>query len=115
MRVAASVKQPGRSQAPSAGTAPLHPLQGERQIRASSAEIGEGSAGQPMSHTTNTPAHPIPGDSLLTLALEGVGRVRVAATPSTHAQAAATHPTLTARLNPSPGGEAASGVPAGMR
>ncbi len=30
----------------------LHPLQGERQIRASSAEIGEGSPGQP------TPAHP---------------------------------------------------------
>ena len=29
------------------GSAPLHPLQGERQIRASSAEIGEGSAGLP--------------------------------------------------------------------
>ena len=49
MRVAASVKQPSRSRAPSTGAAALHPLQGERQTRPSSAEFGEGSSAHPAS------------------------------------------------------------------
>ena len=57
VRLAASVKQPTRSHAPSAGAAARHPLQWDRQnlprtrsgARPSSAEFGEGSSGHPPS------------------------------------------------------------------
>ena len=47
------------------GDAALHPLQGERQVRPSPAETGEGSSGQPTSHTTSALAHPTQGAPFL--------------------------------------------------
>jgi len=41
------------------GAAVIHPLRGERQIRASSAEIGEGSSGHPGPKPSTSPAVPI--------------------------------------------------------
>ena len=84
------------------GTPALHPLQGERQVRPSPAETGEGSSGQPLlgyakvsperksrakglprthprathSHSASSPLPPSP--------LRERAGVRVAATPTTH-------------------------------
>ena len=83
------------------GTPALHPLQGERQVRASSAETGEGSSGQPAS------ANPIVCDSTPSLPpspLRERAGVRVAAHPTTHPKLQ--QPSQpSSPLNPAPGGE----------
>ena len=73
---------------------PLHPLQGERQVPASSAETGEGSSGRDPSPATHPRAtdsssegQPLPPSPLR----ERAG-VRVAASPSSHAGAKQQHP-----------------------
>ena len=59
--------QPTLKAASTFGPAALHPLLGERQIRASSAEIGEGSSGRDRSQTTESVSAEIPREPALSL------------------------------------------------
>ena len=92
----ANIKRPHnpRPQATTYVSPNLHPLQGERQVPASSAETGEGSSGRDLSPATDPRAtdsdsegQPLPPSPLR----ERAG-VRVAATPSTHAEVQQPHP-----------------------
>ena len=102
------------------GTPALHPLQGERQVRPSPAETGEGSSGQPTSGYARIspehegwgegppPAHPgatnarSPGPPLPPPRLSERAGVRVAPTPTTHPKLQQPSPP-SPPLNPSPG------------